>query len=236
MIRFVTPFALSALIAMPAFAGAYQDAEAQLRKAYGDYRAALFLSNQGKQPETKAALDRFVGEWQTLSDAWTAEPPPQYADDAVLGATFDKVSELAAKAEEEVAAGNLPEAHETLEGVRESIGDLHVRNGIVGFSDRMNAYHAEMEEVLARDYAGMGSEGARQLIADASLLSYLAAQIVKHPAPEAETDMGYQKLVDGFAVAVAFFYDAAMAGDMERAMEMRKALKPSYAQLFAKFG
>ena len=31
----------------------------------------------------------------------------------------------------------------------DEIGDLHARNGIIGFSDRMNAYHARMEEVLA---------------------------------------------------------------------------------------
>ena len=74
------------------------------------------------------------------------------------------------------------------------------------------------------------------MIADASLLSYLAAQIVKHPAPEAETAEGYQKLVDGFAVSVAFFYDAAISGDVARAMVARTKLKPSYAMLFAKFG
>lgn len=236
MVRFLAPFALGALIALPALAGPFQEGEAQLRKAYGDYRAALFLSSQGKGPETKAALDRFTAQWDAITAQWGATPPPQYAEDPVLGATFDKVSELAAKAEEEVAAGNLPEAHETLEGVRETLGELHARNGIVGFSDRMNAYHAAMERVLTADYGAMGEEGPRELIADASLLSYLAAQIVKHPAPEAEGNAAYQKLVDGFAVSVAFFYDAAISGDMPRAMEARQMLKPSYAMLFAKFG
>lgn len=227
---------MTALGAGTLWAGQFQDSEAQLRAAYGTYRSALFLSNQGKGPETAAALERFSTEWAAITQNWSADPPPQYADDPVLGATFETVTELAAKASEEVEANQLPEAHETLEGVRDAIGDLHVRNGIVGFSDRMNAYHAQMERVLTTDYVNLGEEGGRELIADASLLSYLAAQIVKHPAPEAETAEGYQKLVDGFAVSVAFFYDAAISGDVARAMVARTKLKPSYAMLFAKFG
>ena len=73
---------------------------------------------------------------------------PQYADDGAVPAALAAVAAHTAKAAEAVAAGNLPEAHEALEGIRAEIGALHSRNGLATFSDRMNAYHAAMETVL----------------------------------------------------------------------------------------
>lgn len=59
----------------------------------------------------------------------------------------------------EIAVDDLPKAHVTLEGIRSEIGELHDRNGMVSFSDRMNAYHARMEEVLALDLANLPESG-----------------------------------------------------------------------------
>ncbi|MEX1663558.1 hypothetical protein AB4874_18365 [Thioclava sp. 15-R06ZXC-3] len=217
------------------WAGPYSDGETQLRQAYGAYRAALFLSNQGKEPETEAALGKFQAAWSTLATQWRSAPPPQYGDDPKLDATLTQVSDIVRKAEGQVADGALAPAHETLEQVRYALGDLHTRNGVIGFSDRMNAYHAEMEEVLGRNYAAMGSEAGAQLIEDAAILRYLAIQIVQNPAPEAN-DPAYQKLVDGLAISAANFYDAALSGKLPVALAARAQLKPSYARLFAKFG
>ena len=35
-----------------------------------------------------------------------------------------------------------------------TFGELHIRNGLYTFSDRMNTYHAKMEHVLGNDYQG----------------------------------------------------------------------------------
>lgn len=231
-----TAAALVALaIALPASAGPVADAEVQLRDAYGAYRAALFLSNAGKAPETAAALAKFTAAWGGIASQWGANPPPQYADDAALGATFAKVSALAAKAGEQVAAGKLPEAHETLEGVRAEIGGLHERAGLIGFSDRMNAYHAAMEEVLGRDYAALGAGAVEALAGDAAVLDYLAGQIAAYPAPEA-AQPEYAPLAEGFVQSVKAFKEAADRGDTEAALKARAGLKVPYSKLFAKFG
>ena len=223
------------VLAFPAFAGPVADAEAALRQAYGSYRAALFLSNQNKGPETAQALMKFDAAWDGLSASWQAAPPPQYADDAGLSVTFGAVNSLVEMASAQVESGDLAAAHATLEEVRDEIGALHTRNGLIGFSDRMNAYHAAMEEVLATDYAALGDAAPAHLMADATLLDYLAAQIVAHPAPEAD-DPAYVQLVAGFGASVAAFKEAADAGDVAAGIAAQGQLKVPYSKLFAKFG
>lgn len=221
-------------LAAPAFASPYTDAEARLRSAYGSYRAALFLSNAGKAPETAAALEKFDLAWAALGAEWRTAAPPQYAEDAALGTTFDTVSGLIDTAQAKVAEGVLPEAHEVLEAVRAEVQALHDRNGIIGFSERMNAYHAAMETVLATDYAAAINASA-QIAGDAALLAYLANDIAANPAPEAASEE-YLPLLEGFQKSVNAFLEAARSGDIEAALKARDGLKVPYSKLFAKFG
>lgn len=237
MRHFTRSFAAVALVslALPAAASPFTDAETQLRGAYGAYRAALFLSNQGKAPETMAALEKFNAAWDGLATNWGTTPPPQYAEDAGLTLTFQTVDGLIESATAQAAAGDLPAAHTTLEAVRDEVGALHARNGLIGFSDRMNAYHAAMEEVLATDYAALGEDAPGQLRADAALLDYLATQIVANPAPESAAP-DYAPLIAGFAASVEAYMAAAEAGDVAAALAARDGLKVPYSKLFAKFG
>lgn len=231
-----TAGALVALaLALPATAGTFAEGETTLRDAYGAYRAALFLSNQGKAAETAQALGKFDAAWGALATGWRADPPPQYAADAQLGATLDTVAALSAKAGAAVAEGKLPQAHEVLEEVRGEIAGLHTRAGLIGFSDRMNAYHAEMEAVLARDYLALGDRAVPTAIADAAVLSYLAGDIAANPAPEA-AQQGYAELIAGFEASVADFVSAAQGGDPAAIKAAQGKLKVPYSKLFAKFG
>lgn len=230
-----TAFGVAAIAILPTglSAGAFSDFETDLREAYGHYRTALFQSNAGKAEPTQAAIEALSGAWAALEADWAAEPPPQYADDPGFGTTLDSVAAIVDEAAGEAAAGQLAEAHETLEGVREEIGALHMRNGIVRFSDRMNAYHAVMEEVLTAGVPADGSLG--QLREEAAVLMYLARDIVAHPAPEA-ADPAYAPMVDDLLASVAALQEAARAGDAAAAKAALGALKMPYAKLFARFG
>lgn len=86
-------------------------------------------------------------------NAEATNPPPQYEDDGGFANTLKAVETLTAEAQGKVngckvEGGNLAKAHEALEGVRAQFGALHLRNGLHGFSDRMNACQARMVEVL----------------------------------------------------------------------------------------
>jgi hypothetical protein len=229
-------FALSTCLAViPAsvMAGPFADAEMALRDAYGQYRAALFQSNAGNAEATGKAMQALGEKWGALELAWKDGAPPQYADDPALGETLTGVDQDIAEAAGMVSSGNLADAHLALEKVREKIGDLHMRNGIVTFSDRMNAYHAKMEEVL--DRGAPGPDGMTTLVEDAAVLAFLAEDIVAHPAPES-SDPAYSGLVDGFMKSVSALQSAVRAGDPDAAKAAIGNLKVPYSKLFAKFG
>ena len=212
--RLLAIAATSVVLATAAHAGPVADFEAQMRSAYADYRGALFQTNAGKQDAAIKAIESFKAKWSALA----AEPPPQYADDAAYATTLAKVTALADAAATEAGESKLAEAHETLEGIRDEIGGLHERNGVVGFSDRMNAYHAWMETILGKDYGGFDAAGLAVLREDAAVLAYLAADIAAHPPVEA-ADPAYQGLLDAVSASVAALRQAAEAADAPAAKQ-----------------
>jgi hypothetical protein len=217
-----------------ASAGPVSDFETAMRGAYADYRGALFQTNANQPEAAVQAVDAFKQKWAALASANTIAPP-QYADDPAYAVTLAKVASITDKAAGEVAAGKLTEAHATLEAIRFEVGGLHERNGIVGFSDRMNAYHAKMEDVLAKDYSGFDAAGLGALREDAAVLAFLAADIKAHPPTEA-ADPAYGKLLDGMTDSVTALANAAHTGDAAAAKTALGNLKVPYSKLFLKFG
>lgn len=216
-----------------ALAGPVQDFETALRATYGQYRVALFATNMGNAEKATAALAAFQEGWAAL--ATDAASAPQYADDPALAATLTAVADHAAKADAAVAAGNLPQAHEVLEGIRAEIGALHGRNGVIGFSDRMNAYHAAMEEVLAVTPEQLDAAGMALMAERAGVLAYLAAEIAANPAPEAAS-AEYAPLEQAFQASVAAFVTAVRAEDAAAVAAAMGGLKAPYSKFFLSFG
>lgn len=227
-------FALAAMSS--ATAGPVADFETQYRQMYGIYRIALFKTNAGDAEASTGSMGKFAGALGKLVETWGAAPPPQYADDPEWSATIETVQGLAAKAEGEIAAGNLPEAHETLEGVRDVFGALHIRNGVETFSDRMNAYHAEMEHLLGMDMAALDEGSVGEVRERAAVLSYLAADVLGAPPVEAEGNEEYAKLAAGFEASVKALVEAARTGDLAAVKAAVAGVKKPYAMFFVKFG
>lgn len=228
-------FALAVLTSAtgPALAGPVADFESELRAVYGTYRVALFATNTGNAAKSTEFIAAFEAGWADLAKGFTTAP--QYADDPAVPATVTAVSEDAAKAAEAAKAGNLTEAHEALEGIRGEIGALHRRNGMWGFSDSMNAYHAMMEAVLATDPAKLDGPGMERLAEQIGVLGFWAADIADHPAPEA-SDPAYPPLAQTFQASVDAMVKAVRAGDPEAIKSALAALKPAYSKFFLKFG
>jgi len=235
MNRILAAGLILSLGATPVLAGAFADFERDLRDAYGQYRTALFQSNSGNRDATAQAMQALTQKWAAIGSTWGQDAPPQYVDDPDFRDTLAAVSAIMDQASKEIAAGDLPKAHVTLEGIRSEIGELHDRNGMMAFSDRMNAYHARMEEVLALDLANLPEGGIAVLQDHAAILTYLSQDIVGHPAPESE-DAAYGPLVDGVVKSVAALQTAVRTGDSAAISAAVGGLKVPYAKLFAKFG
>lgn len=226
MRRSMPALLVALLLALPATAGEVRDFEARLRAAYGDYRAALFATNTGGNAESAAALDRFTKAWSAIA---AMPAPPQYVDDAAFPDTMKKVTAIAESASAQVAGGDLAKAHDTLEGIRDEIGDLHLRNDIYSFSDRMNAYHARMEKVL-----GMDAADTAAVREEAAVLEYLLSDIKAHPPKEA--DGNFEALLGAVETSVAKLRGAATNNDAAATKAAIGGLKAPYSKFFLTFG
>jgi hypothetical protein len=217
-----------------AHAGPVSDFESDFRHLYGQYRVSLFQTNSGEQQASNDAVTTLEQSWSSLTDAYADAPPPQYEDDPLWSDTITEVTRLVDLAQDEIAAGALPTAHETLELVRDQIGDLHRRNGIELFSDRMNAYHEEMEHILEMSLAE--PEAVDMVREQAAILEHLADDVLLTPPPEAFENPEYEELSSAFRASVQKMVDAGRLGDQDALQAALAGLKPIYSKFFLKFG
>jgi hypothetical protein len=224
------------LLASPSIGGEVQDFEKALRGTYADYRNALFMTNSSKQGESTEAIQAFDLCWKTLSEKWQLNPPPQYVDDRNWKQTFSEVSATISKATSEISANKLPEAHTTLEAVRDSVGSLHQRNDITSFSDRLNDYHLVMEQILTSDMTKLDSAGLQALHEQSAVLKYLANETMAHPPSEAKGNAQFDKLSQSVTASVETMLQAVRTNDPKAIKTAAGQLKPAFSKLFLKFG
>lgn len=237
MPRIITRLSIAVLASLtPAFAGPVADFETAYGEMYAGYRSALFATNSGSAEKSAAALDGLGQQWAAMIATYGENPPPQYEDDANWDAMIAEVSGSIAKATEAVANGDLPKSHETLEGVREAFSALHARNGIETFSDRMNAYHAEMEKILGLDLAALDAPAKQTVLEHAAVLAYLAQDVLTAPPPGASDSPDYAALSAAMQASVDQLVTAARSGDDAGIKAAVGGLKVPYSKFFLKFG
>lgn len=230
-----TAFVLSLTVA-PVAAGPVADFENSYNVAYFSYRTALFATNTGDTAKSVGALKQLENNWTGLMTQYRASPPPQFEADPLWDQTIEDVTNLLDRSKTLADAGDLPAAHETLEGIREALGALHARNHVETFSDRMNAYHTEMEVILGSDTANMDVEVKRALLEHSAVLAYLATDVLSAPPAAALESPEFATLAAGLQTSVDQFVDAARSGDDAALLEAIGALKVPYSKLFLKFG
>ena len=227
--------ALTFVLVGSANAGPVADFETAMRGAYADYRAALFQTNANKPEAAAQAVDAFQQKWAALAAA-NAAAPPQYADDPAYAATLAKVAAIADTRRGRGRRRQAAEAHETLEAIRFEIGGLHERNGIVGFSDRMNAYHAKMEDVLGQGLQRLRRGGPRRARARTPRCLPTSPPTSRRTRRWKPTDPAYATLLDGMTDSVASSPGRGPQRRPGRGQGALGGLKVPYSKLFLKFG
>lgn len=208
-----------------------------MQAAYAPYRAALFQTNAKAQAESERALREVRAAWQALRDRFGSAAPTPYAGDTALAATLAEVAQVLDTADAQVRAGRLPEAHETLERVRDLLAELRRRNGVVVFSDHMNGYHEAMEHLLRDGPALLKAEqGVLQLMARVGVLDHLAARLLSEADASLRAQPGFAEGQAAVAASVAQLRQALLAGDSAAAARAIAALKQPYSRLFLRFG
>ena len=208
-----------------------------MQAAYAPYRAALFRTNGKSQPEARQAIAQAQSAWKLVTERFAGAPPAPYDRDTQFGATLAKVSSVYDKAEKQIGAGELSAAHETLEEVRDLLAALRQRNGVVVFSDHMNAYHAEMEHALIEGPKILaGAQGIALLTAQAGVLEYLVSQLRAQAPAASRENAEFLSLLADVEGSVQALKTAAVSQDVAAVRAAIANLKAPYSKLFLKFG
>jgi hypothetical protein len=224
------------LTASATLAGQSSEFEEQLQAAYAPYRNILFQTNKKDKVASEQALKKFSSDWAALTVRWGKEPPPQYVDDSRFASTLAEVTSVTDNARGAISKGDLADAHEILERIRDLLGDLRSRNGIVTFSDRMNAYHEAMEHILTKPYSGYDAKGLGDLREDASVLAYLFRQLETHPPAYITGSAEFSHAMGSVKTSVEDLLSAARTANPDAARQAVQKLKQPYSVLFLKFG
>lgn len=208
-----------------------------LQKAYAPYRAALFKTNAGKADESAEALKQAQTAWTQVAQLVKSQPTVPYANDALMATTLTGVEAQYAKAAQQVAAGQLPQAHDTLEAVRDLLSELRRHNQVVVYSDHMNAYHAQMEHLLDEAPKWLkAADGLPRLAAQAGVLSYLAGRLSSEAPAATLAAPEFKELLAAVTQSVAALNAAVASGDRGQIEKAIGQVKAPYSKMFIKFG
>jgi len=226
--------ALSLLVPSVWAADAVTDA---MQAAYVPYRTALFKTNAKAQAESEQAVADARAQFRALGERYSGKPPAPYDRDPEFAASLRKVDEVLDRSEAQIKARELAKGHQTLEEVRDLLGELRRRNGVVVFSDHMNAYHEQMEHLVDDGAAALAKPGGMMALAgQAAVLDYLAKRL-KSEAPAAlASDTEFKGLVDSVLASVNSLRAAIAREDEAAVREAIGRIKSPYSRLFVKFG
>ena len=208
-----------------------------VQAAYAPYRAALYLTNGKDQAEAAAAMNKARQAWADVATRFASAAPAPYQGDAQLPTTLAQVATVYDKAATQVQAGQLAPAHDTLEQVRDLLAGLRQRNGVVVFSDHMNAYHEEMEHVVVDGPQQLAdAAGAMPLLARVGALDYLARRLRTQASEALLRDAEFTTLLAKVEESVATLKQALIKQDLPAAREAIGKIKQPYSRLFRKYG
>ncbi|MFN3658956.1 MAG: hypothetical protein ACK4UO_17035 [Pseudolabrys sp.] len=223
-------------LASAALAGPIAEFNAAFRQTYASYRSALAVTNTPNREGSEKAVGALQSSWSAFAAKYRSSPPPQFAEDARWAETLDAVSAIVARASGEVAKGDIAAAHLTLEAVRERLAELRARNGVIAYSDRIDAFHHTMEEVAGKPYDGFAGPGLAAFREDVAVLVHLGEDLKRNPPPDAVQAPDFVPLLTALLDTVRDLQAAARAGDAEKIKAARAKLKPAFGRLFVKFG
>lgn len=205
--------------------------------AYAPYRVALFRTNSNAQAESQQAIAQAQQSWTKLIVQYSSKPPAPYDRDTAFVTSLSEVLKVYDLSARQASANQLTAAHETLEKVRDIMAEMRRRNQVVIFSDHMNAYHSEMENVLINaPTILLQQNGMQQLTAMVGALNYLAKKLISEAPANYATNEEFIESAKAVNKSVIELQDALFLQDAEAIKTKLSKVKVPYSKFFLKFG
>jgi hypothetical protein len=112
------------------------------------YKKTLFATGQGQRNESIKYYENLTDSLIAFQEKYKDYRPQEIKSDARFSGDMNNVSAIISGVKEEIYAGNLTEAHRTLEGVRPIFQGILTRNNLLPLSVALVDFHDAMETVL----------------------------------------------------------------------------------------
>ncbi|MGI9536328.1 MAG: hypothetical protein ACR2PB_04605 [Desulfocapsaceae bacterium] len=234
--------ALCLLLGLAVWSGAeenrYQQFNSDVDQAYAAYRKALFQTNKKDAEKSGKANEMFIKQWLSIKEAYSNKPPEVFSSDPEWADTLSSIEEIAQKSAGQIQDGQLAEAHETLEAIRDELSDLRKRNSVIVFSDHVNNYHEVMEGLLIAGYTPdkINEDAVIEIRNRLAVLNYLAEEIQENVPDKYLDNETYKKLQNSLLASLKGLAQTVETNDPKEISKSINMLKPAYAKLFVNFG
>jgi len=202
-----------------------------------NYKQALYATQQGERERSVGELAATRLTWEMVLLRYYETPPEAYRKDARWKADLATVSGYIDAAEAQLHAGNLAEAHASLEPIRRLWADINERSGVRRFGDALTKFHEVMEPaVLAGKTADEATLAAFQGKLEALTPGWKKVQHFGFLPKRAEDKKRFKELVAAETLAIEELTKAAEAKDCAAIQKLAPEVKNAFAELYLAFG
>lgn len=228
-----------ALALRPAFASDFRNFHGGLAGAYPHYREADFYLRTGNAAVALFELEQWQSKWRAIVGEFAESPPDIYADDPAWASTLNEIDDLSLKGLEQASAGNLKEARQTLEPIRQLLADSRHRNHVIIFSDHVDRANAAYERLFAYRHTPPAFDNVDQLDAFRRAVATTTdayQQVMDNaPAPHLENPE-FQRLMKQSFYSLRRLWVAIKEQNQRNLINILRELRSSDRMLFLRFG
>jgi hypothetical protein len=149
-----------------------------------------------------------------------------------------KIGDITALSIREILSEKLSAAHDTLEAIRDELGELRQRNQVSTFSDHVNNYHEAMESLLHLELKpyDIDDKGLLIIREELAVLDYLADKMKENAPAEYLKKEKFDQTMKGIFGSLKKLRQAVDEKNPDKIVKAIKELKPAYAKVFVRFG
>jgi len=209
------------------------------QSAYRYYRSAWFYLRTGNVDLAAMELSFFVLGWDEIRARFSDAPPGPFADDPLWRAGLAEVGAMATGGLAALEAADAEAAKAALQAIPRVLADMRARNGVVTFSDAVEALSRAMEGLWRYRHAppDLDVEAVRMDLEEGTARLRAAFDRVRDEAPdEVAFDDRFLRLVADSDAAVERLDSAVQARDQTALVNALRELRSFERLLWLNFG
>lgn len=208
-------------------------------EAYRHYRSAVHYLHTGNPGLAALELSAMTEKWRALEERFAKNPPAAYAGDPAWGATLTDVGDRIEAARAFADAGAGEDASRTLAPLRAELAELRRRNGVVVFSDQVDAVTAAMETLWVHRHEPpdlADAELSAEITEEAARMRAALERCREEASGETAANPQFARLVEGSLVGLDRIDRAVSEQDQRLLINTLRELRSFERLLWLEFG